>query len=161
LALPLPLSLPLPLPLALSLPLTLPLLALSLPLLTLSLPLLALSLPLLTLTLALLGLTLPLALPLLAACALLEALKSDHLPFAALPLLTEHFAQFLELLAKLLFLLLAHLFTSHSVQVFCPLVEVIGGESKLLSDVFGGLLEFAVESIELALGRGLLVLIAL
>src|SRR5205807_2300814 len=86
---------------------------------------------------------------------------TNHLLLAALALLAEHFAQLLELLAKLLLLFLGHLLAAHAVDVLGALVEILRRHAEISQQIFGGLGQLAIESIELPPDRVLLLLLAI
>ena len=83
------------------------------------------------------------------------------MPLAALPLLPQELAHLLELLFELLLFFLRRLLPLHVIEVLGALIEIIRRGAEVLHQVLGGLLELAIQSIELASCVPLLVAFAI
>ena len=77
--------------------------------------------------------------------ALLETLNL-HLSGLASALAHQLF-ELLEFLAQLVLLFIGHLLLAHAVDVFRPFVEIVRGQSEVLHEVFGGLLQVTIEAV--------------
>jgi hypothetical protein len=99
-------------------------------------------------TQALLGTTL-LWIARLAPSPTTETTKLLQTLLPTLALLSQELPQLAELLQKLLLLLLAHPLLRHPLQILGTLLKVLGADSELIEQVFGGLRQLTVQFGEL------------